>query len=99
MDSPGGSREPFGQPGRLQGTIWTIGEAAEPVWTAREAPGNHLGPFGQLQGLKEARDSRNQFGSPGGSRERFGQPGRLERAAWTAREAPEGWKGNPLLRV
>ena len=80
LDSPGGSREPFGrlgrlqnqfgQPGRLQGTIWDHSDSSKDLrkletpgtsLAAREAPGNDLD-------------------SPGGSRERLGQPGRHQKA-------------------
>ena len=45
VDSPGGSREPFGQPGKLQITIWTAREAAKCQLSCWEAP-----PFGEPGG-------------------------------------------------
>ena len=38
VDSPGGSREPFGQPGKLQITIWTARQAAKCQLSRWEAP-------------------------------------------------------------
>ena len=43
MDSPGGSREPLGHPGKLQTTMWTAREAAKSQLSSWEAP-----PFGQV---------------------------------------------------
>ena len=60
VHSPKGSRDLFGQPGRLgrlQGVSWTAWEAPEPIWTAREAPEISLGsrePTGQPGRPQEA---------------------------------------------
>ena len=106
LDSPGGSRQPFGQPGRLQRRPFgQPGRLQGTIWTAREAPGNHLDDWGGC---------RTSLDSPGGSREPFGtirtaprtsgssrlqepvwQPGRLQGTIWTAREARESGLDSP----
>ena len=98
LDKTGGSRDLFGQPGRL-------GRLQTTSWTAWEAPKTHLGgreaPEASLSG-REAPETC--LVSTGGSRKPVAQPeapeipgrlGRLQRANWTAWEAAGSQLNSP----
>ena len=85
----GGSRKPFGLPGRLQRPTRRLRPSVSPGgagWSARA-----IGRPGRLQrAIGIARETpETDLDSPRGSRRLFGQPRRQQKAVWTAREAPE----------